>query len=68
VIDHLVPREIGGADDIRNLWPQPRAESFIKDAIENRARHEVCFEHRALAAAQRAFMRDWRNADRFNRL
>jgi hypothetical protein len=21
-IDHLVPRSIGGADDVRNLWPQ----------------------------------------------
>jgi hypothetical protein len=21
-IDHLIPRSIGGADDVRNLWPQ----------------------------------------------
>jgi len=62
VIDHLVPREIGGADDIRNLWPQPRGESKIKDAIENRARFEVCGQGRPLGDAQRAFMRDWRSA------
>ncbi|MBV9973063.1 MAG: HNH endonuclease [Candidatus Eremiobacteraeota bacterium] len=62
VIDHLVPREIGGADELRNLWPQPRAESKVKDRIENRARFEVCDEHRPLSDAQRAFMRDWRSA------
>ena len=67
VIDHLVPREIGGADDIRNLWPQPRTESTIKDGIENRARVEVCFEHRPLADAQQAFMRDWRSAGDWHR-
>jgi len=64
VIDHLVPREIGGADDWRNLWPQPRAESKIKDAIENRVRFEVCRGGRPLADAQRSFMRDWRSADK----
>ena len=62
VIDHLVPREIGGADNIRNLWPQPRAESKLKDAIENHARIEVCYGHRPLSEAQRAFMLDWRTA------
>lgn len=27
-IDHLIPREIGGADDIRNLWPQMAAGNY----------------------------------------
>src|SRR5689334_6829319 len=22
-LDHLIPRELGGADDVSNLWPQP---------------------------------------------
>lgn len=22
-LDHLISRELGGADDVRNLWPQP---------------------------------------------
>lgn len=22
-VDHLISRELGGADDVRNLWPQP---------------------------------------------
>jgi hypothetical protein len=33
--DHLVPRELGGADDERNLWPQPLAEARVKDQEEN---------------------------------
>jgi hypothetical protein len=65
VIDHLVPRELGGADDLLNLWPEPRSESKRKDAIENRAREEVCLTHRPLAEAQRAFVRDWETAARW---
>lgn len=65
VIDHLVPRELGGADDLRNLWPQPRLESKRKDAIENRAREEVCLGHRPLGDAQSAFLRDWVTAARW---
>src|SRR5689334_15822280 len=26
-IDHLISRELGGADDVNNLWPQPYGSS-----------------------------------------
>jgi hypothetical protein len=34
--DHLVPLELGGADnDPRNLWPEPGASPNPKDALEH---------------------------------
>ncbi len=61
-IDHLIPRELGGADDVRNLWPQPRDQSFMKDRIENRAHGVVCKGHRDLRTVQRAMAKDWVHA------
>src|SRR5689334_24710378 len=29
VIDHLIPLEVGGANDVANLWPEPKAESKV---------------------------------------
>ena len=43
-IDHLVPLSIGGADDDRNLWPEPRRSiestwnAEAKDRLEYRLR------------------------------
>ena len=37
-IDHLVPVELGGANNIKNLWPEPfdgEWGSAIKDRLEN---------------------------------
>jgi hypothetical protein len=57
--DHLVPREIGGADDVRNIWPQPLAEArHIKDPAENRIHRAVCAGDMSLHAAQEQ-MRHW---------
>ena len=28
-IDHLVPRSEAGADDVKNLWPQPLDEALV---------------------------------------
>src|SRR5207302_10672657 len=42
-IDHLVSRELGGADDMRNLWPQSYNGSWnahLKDKLENRLNQE----------------------------
>jgi hypothetical protein len=59
-IDHLVPLEIGGANDERNLWPQPLAESKRKDEVENELRVAVCVRHTiTLATAQAAIARNW---------
>lgn len=35
VIDHLIPLEIGGTNNLLNLWPQPRLEARLKDKDEN---------------------------------
>lgn len=57
-IDHLIPRELGGADDVKNLWPEPWAEAHIKDRRENQLHNEVCAGTIALADAQNE-MRRW---------
>ncbi len=45
-IDHLISLEIGGADDIHNLWPQPFQSTIAgatdKDKIENHSKAEMC--------------------------
>jgi hypothetical protein len=57
--DHLVPRELGGSDDQRNIWPQPLAEARqLKDPRENALRRAVCAGTITLTAAQ-AEMRAW---------
>lgn len=57
-VDHLVPRELGGADDVRNLWPQLWPEAHVKDRVENALHRAVCEGSRTLADAQ-AQMRAW---------
>lgn len=41
-VDHLIPRELGGADDLANLWPQPWPDAHEKDKAENAAHRAVC--------------------------
>src|SRR5207253_9859009 len=42
VIDHLIPLEVGGSNDITNLWPEPKAEAELKDKTENELHARVC--------------------------
>lgn len=56
--DHLIPRELGGADDVRNLWPEPWPDARKKDREENRLHRAVCAGTVSLAAAQTE-MRNW---------
>lgn len=58
VIDHLIPRELGGADEFANLWPQPRPESYEKDDDERRLHNAVCAGKMTLSDAQNE-MRRW---------
>ncbi len=59
-VDHLIPLEIGGANDVRNLWPQKLAESKVKDRVEDDLRVAVCVRHTlTLADAQAAIARNW---------
>lgn len=66
-VDHLISRELGGADDIRNLWPESYAGPFgahEKDRLENRLHKLVCARQLVLAQAQREIAADWTAAFR----
>jgi hypothetical protein len=55
VIDHLIPLEVGGANDITNLWPEPKADAKTKDKLENQLHARVCNGSISLADAQAQF-------------
>lgn len=73
--DHLVPLELGGSSDVRNLWPEPNqgspsqfdsTDSFginAKDGVEDRLKDAVCAGQVALAAARQAIAGDWTTAE-----
>jgi hypothetical protein len=56
--DHLVPLELGGSNDITNLWPEAGKIPNPKDPVENELRRAVCDGTVSLAAAQAAVARD----------
>jgi hypothetical protein len=62
-VDYLITPALGGADDIRNLWPQPYSSTAwnarVKDALEDRLRELVCRGQLDLAEAQRDISTDW---------
>jgi hypothetical protein len=61
-VDHLVPLEIGGSNDIANLWPQPTTPppgSHEKDRVENNLHDQVCSGRMTLLDAQHAIATDW---------
>ena len=59
VIDHLVPLEVGGSNDIRNLWPEAKATAEHKDQTENLLHARVCNGTIDLVAAQQLFEAEW---------
>ena len=60
-IDHLVSRELGGADDVKNLWPQPAPSFHQKDVLENFLHRQVCAAppKMTLEAARACLVDDW---------
>jgi hypothetical protein len=61
-VDHLVPLEAGGSNDIANLWPEgaePRAGFHEKDQVENYLHDQVCSGAMSLPEAQRAIATNW---------
>ncbi|GAC1535059.1 MAG: hypothetical protein NVS3B1_29500 [Marmoricola sp.] len=61
-VDHLIPLELGGSNDIHNLWPQPANPPpgfHEKDALENRLHTLVCSGALPLATAQNSIAHDW---------
>ena len=65
-VDHLISRELGGADDVKNLWPEAYGtkpwNAQLKDKLENRLHKEVCAGHISLKKAQDMISHDWRAA------
>lgn len=65
--DHLISRELGGADDESNLWPQPRFgvwNAHRKDVLENKLHALVCRGELTLEEAQTAIRTNWIDAYR----
>lgn len=58
-IDHLIPLELGGSNDIKNLWPQPVAEAREKDELEGWLHRQVCSGRMSVQRAQKAIAHDW---------
>jgi hypothetical protein len=65
-VDYLISPGLGGTDDIRNLWPEPRYHttwnSFVKDQLEDYLHRSVCTGKVDLATAQRDVSTDWISA------
>jgi hypothetical protein len=57
VIDHLIPLEVGGGNDITNLWPELKADAAAKDVLEGQMHTAVCAGRVSLADAQARFRR-----------
>jgi hypothetical protein len=53
-IDHFVSLEIGGLNDVTNLWPQPMPEARKKDVVETWLKRQVCSGAMQLKDAQQA--------------
>jgi hypothetical protein len=62
-VDYLITPGLGGADDVRNLWPQPhgntRWNSYVKDQLEDHLHGMVCDGRLTLEVAQRDIATDW---------
>jgi hypothetical protein len=61
-VDHLIPLELGGSNDIKNLWPEPadpKPGFHEKDLLENKFHELVCAGSLDLATAQHAIATNW---------
>jgi hypothetical protein len=62
-IDYLVTPALGGADDIRNLWPHSYSATAwnagVKDDLEDRLREMVCNGSLDLTEAQKEIAQNW---------
>jgi hypothetical protein len=67
-LDHLIPLELGGANDVSNLWPEISDEPGqgfrnSKDQVENDLKAAVCTHRIAIADAQNAIATNWTTAE-----
>lgn len=68
-VDHLIPLELGGSNDISNLWPElasPTPGFHEKDQVENYLHDQVCSGAMSLHEAQVEISTNWLNV--YNRM
>jgi hypothetical protein len=61
-VDHLISLELGGSNDISNLWPElasPTPGFHQKDQVENYMHSQVCSGALDLAKAQEEIATNW---------
>lgn len=61
-VDHLISLELGGSNDVSNLWPEPaepRPGFHEKDKVENYLHDQVCNGSISLLQAQEEISSDW---------
>ena len=62
-VDYLITPALGGADDIKNMWPQSNSSAVwnarVKDALEDHLHKLVCDGSLDLVAAQKDISSDW---------
>lgn len=67
-LDHLVPLELGGSNDVKNLWPEPSDEpgkgyANTKDRVEGALKTAVCAGKVPLSVARDLIASDWTTAE-----
>lgn len=62
-VDYLINPQLGGDDDLQNLWPEPYHATVwnatAKDALETKLHSMVCGGQLDLTAAQQELATDW---------
>jgi hypothetical protein len=62
-VDHLVSRELGGADDVRNLWPESYVtlpwNAHLNDRLENHLHELLCAKQITLEEGHKEITYDW---------
>jgi len=62
-LDYLISPQLGGSDDIRNLWPEPTSSTDwnlrVKDELEDRLHQLVCQGKLNLSTAQADLATNW---------
>jgi hypothetical protein len=61
-VDHFIPLELGGSNEITNLWlepSEPRPGFHEKDMVENYLHDQVCNHNMSLVEAQNQIKNDW---------
>ncbi|MGX5680901.1 hypothetical protein [Schumannella luteola] len=61
---YLIPRRLGGANDMANLWPVPTSDPSAKDKsdVDRIVADAVCGGRAGIQAAHYALSRDWTTA------